>query len=1086
MLKRLNIFLLLFLSMVLMSCSDGEGVDDLFGINDQPPASDSGDVGNSAFSFTPNTFDFGAVLSSSSFSDTTITATNTSDENVSVTSVGGANSHFLIQATTCNGLKEPNESCTITVRFQPQSIGNFGATVQLNYESSRNTGLVSQMGVEGLGVGNLVFSGIDSIDDLQTRSVRINWTHDPSAANYFVFEIVGGIPNLIQTVAAPTATYTVSGLTPNTTYEYRVRAQDFFGSLENNTNDVSTTTLQVPNLTSLADLTFAAGAEHVLGSAIALDVDNTVTGNDTNITYTCTYDTVIDDNVAAGADCSTLPGTVNTTNLAADGQLTWSIPALGNYELRFEGNMQGDTGEEIVAIQVRSNYDQTNLLMDFNALFAQRDRVGANIPFDTSFLNLTDAGALVGVNASLNNFAGTTASGWNGDGSLLTPYSLQFDGTGDNLDLGSGFNANTSLYFQSWFQFTDASTAGQTLFANGGLDQNGLQVSISNTLELEALIGSYIGVDHDFVILASSPIAYFRFDGSATGVGALVNEGSLGAAVDAEIQATMRQYPIATDTVQSYSASFNGSSNYGLVPSNNAINNNGATFNEKTIELFFNANDVNTQQTLYEQGGSTNGFAIYLSGGNVYCQAWSITQGWGDVPNLKFISSPVNVNENYHVALTFDHPNQEFKCYLNGSQILPTVTGFGLMNTHSGDISIGRFGDSTFDFNGAVNPGGSGQYYNGRIDELVLYNSVLSAATIATHANLASLKYCRAPTRIRSHNFFNIGFYTDGSTARLYLDGSEECSFDHSLAAFSPAAANFRVGSDSSQNNEATGELAHLVIHSDAPTGTPATDASNYHTATSGKFVTAPSGIADLDYWFDPTRDLTLEAGNLVSSWLDQSDNNFHAEQSTGAEQPTYVAAALNGVGGLRFADAHYFAIRDLNYSVVGQISGITLAAVIEPTADGHIISFDRSESFRFSIAASAINWMTADSGATIHDLIETTDVVDGNPHLLIVRYDSLTGFKDVYIDGNRVQTDVVAYAPGTNLVGISPSGSLPRFGFIGVGSEATTFDGTIGPLEFFDGDMGDIVQYNRALTPAEIDSLENYFNEKYNLGITP
>ena len=159
-----------------------------------------------------------------------ITAKNVASDSVSVTDVEGDNTHFAIQSTTCSGPIGPQGECTITVRFQPLAIGEFGTTVRIKYSYGGND-FQASMGVEGRGVGSLAFSGLDSIDQVQTRSLRLNWTHDASAANYFVFEIVGGIPNLITSVSAPTDNYTITGLSPNTAYEYRVRAQDFFGSL---------------------------------------------------------------------------------------------------------------------------------------------------------------------------------------------------------------------------------------------------------------------------------------------------------------------------------------------------------------------------------------------------------------------------------------------------------------------------------------------------------------------------------------------------------------------------------------------------------------------------------------------------------------------------------------------------------------------------------------------------------------------------------------------------------------------------------------------------------------------------------------
>jgi hypothetical protein len=38
--------------------------------------------------------------------------------------------------------------------------------------------------------------------------------------------------------------------------------------------------------------------------------------------------------------------------------------------------------------------------------------------------------------------------------------------------------------------------------------------------------------------------------------------------------------------------------------------------------LWFKANNVATRQVLYNEGGGSNGFSMYVEGGKVYCLAW--------------------------------------------------------------------------------------------------------------------------------------------------------------------------------------------------------------------------------------------------------------------------------------------------------------------------------------------------------------------------------------------------------------------------------------------------------------------------------
>ena len=48
------------------------------------------------------------------------------------------------------------------------------------------------------------------------------------------------------------------------------------------------------------------------------------------------------------------------------------------------------------------------------------------------------------------------------------------------------------------------------------------------------------------------------------------------------------------------------------------------------------------------------------------------------------------------------------------------------------------------------------------------------------------------------------------------------------------------------------------------------------------------------------------------------------------------------------------------------------------------------------------------------------------------------------------------------------------------MGSEASTFDSSPSPAEYFDGDMGDVIKYSRALSDSELFQIENYLKVKY------
>ncbi|WP_197527044.1 LamG-like jellyroll fold domain-containing protein [Pirellulimonas nuda] len=86
----------------------------------------------------------------------------------------------------------------------------------------------------------------------------------------------------------------------------------------------------------------------------------------------------------------------------------------------------------------------------------------------------------------------------------------------------------------------------------------------------------------------------------------------------------------------------------------NSVDLNDGIFPEKTISLWFNADDTVGRQVLYKQGGGGRGLAIYLEGDTLYAGAWNATtseSGWtGDW----ILQTGVTPGAWRHVALVLD------------------------------------------------------------------------------------------------------------------------------------------------------------------------------------------------------------------------------------------------------------------------------------------------------------------------------------------------------------------------------------------------------------------------------------------------
>lgn len=91
------------------------------------------------------------------------------------------------------------------------------------------------------------FAGATSITNITGTSMQINWGTpsgaSPAPATYSIYKVISGTPVYAASVAAPATSYTVTGLTSATAYNFLVRMTDTSGVTDSNTVNQSATTL---------------------------------------------------------------------------------------------------------------------------------------------------------------------------------------------------------------------------------------------------------------------------------------------------------------------------------------------------------------------------------------------------------------------------------------------------------------------------------------------------------------------------------------------------------------------------------------------------------------------------------------------------------------------------------------------------------------------------------------------------------------------------------------------------------------------------------------------------------------------------
>lgn len=113
---------------------------------------------------------------------------------------------------------------------------------------------------------SVAFTGLESIDQITGGSVRLRWTDVAGAANYQIYDLTGGTPIYIKSVDAPADDATVNGLSPSSSYRFRVRMLDSQGRIDPNTKDMDALTLAVTTPDMISGLQVWLAADDVNGN----------------------------------------------------------------------------------------------------------------------------------------------------------------------------------------------------------------------------------------------------------------------------------------------------------------------------------------------------------------------------------------------------------------------------------------------------------------------------------------------------------------------------------------------------------------------------------------------------------------------------------------------------------------------------------------------------------------------------------------------------------------------------------------------------------------------------------------------------
>ena len=246
--------------------------------------------------------------------------------------------------------------------------------------------------------------------------------------------------------------------------------------------------------------------------------------------------------------------------------------------------------------------------------------------------------------------------------------------------------------------------------------------------------------------------------------------------------------------------------------------------------------------------------------------------------------------------------------------------------------------------------------------------------------------------------------------------------------------------------------------------------ADNPITAANATFTTAMDPSLEAYYPFN---------GNVN----DESENSYHGQLGDNTNPATFPTLTTDRYGNVdnafNFDGNDYIALH--KYVTEDSISEITVCAWVLSTNTSNnkfIISFDRSESFRLALNDDVnsnpyVGWDTQDKGGSTdtNDLGSPGSYENGKWHHICGWYKSSPTEVDkkIFVDGEDIEATNNNSHSGRKL------GTTTRYGYIGWGSEAETFNGNSPNNhqdDFMIGKIDDVRIFSRSFSDEEIRAL--------------
>jgi hypothetical protein len=581
-------------------------------------------------------------------------------------------------------------------------------------------------------------------------------------------------------------------------------------------------------------------------------------------------------------------------------------------------------------------------------------------------------------------------------------------------------------------------------------------------------------------ILADQPVGYWRLN-EKSGITAKDFSGNGYDGTLAATGVTQNQPGALTGAGDSdASASFSGSIGTVEIPYNANLNTSvfSAEIWAKATGGAGTHRSPMTQRNIAGGGPYAYGFMVYAGMDNT----WTASVGDGITASgtgwKNIIGPAVILNTWNHLVLTYD--GTKASLYVNGTLVGTNTTPYA-PNT-SRPLRIGA---------GATEGVGT-YYFNGSLDEAALYDYPLSATQIAAHYNSgqgAGWWICQA--QVNSNQWNLLSTLYDGTTAKLFLNGQQECSVTPGTT-YSNTAANTVIGSNPGRTSGFwQGLLSSIKIFGTGNGTAPATSTTiktNFDSEANRYRYSPVENIVTNGMLFnlDPAnakQGIAPYSNGCATSglnWFDLSEQFFHGTlfgfTSCGASKGWVGSGTTADPYALAFssADSTFVSLpmstssintADTTFTVSGwfKSSGTAANTIISQGGTGVTGINGWGLHLNFFSQGSISAFIKAYSGAQTVQIVSTNTYNDGVwHHFAAVFTTNTTSYLAnnivVYIDGSLV-SGVVSYQGGGAPYGGNPN--LPIY----LGARGTLTSRN----SFLDGSLGTVQMYNRGLTHQEV-----------------